>query len=273
MNIVSVLFAQGLGPVIAGSMENFLLGCFILLPVGIWCVLMVGWMIQGDLEAIVGFPAILLMVMLAYWTSTSPNTALTWLIFLSVTLSCVLYPVFQRIFEKHEVRSLDVEQVLEAMALLEMQPTNYLRRANLADLLQHLGQRELALGQLRAAVEQAPKTVLHDERRKIRIWEQYLGPSPERVVCGRCKREPELGELRCNHCQFEYVSARISAGTLHHKGFRRTFVSWMTGLLVLLGIFAIPSFGPTATIVGVPLLLLFGGFMVFRAFQTKRALA
>lgn len=258
----------GLLPRIIERPNAFIFGCISIVLAVVVVTSMVGWMIMGELDPLVGIIASIVVIMVSYWTMQPPYDWMAPVLFFLLLGSFLAYPILTKWWNRQELKSIDADDVENLVEHLRLQPTNYLKMANLAQTLYDLRLVAYAIGIMHRALALAPKGVFTTERGKLKAWEDFTPLDLRNLIqCRHCGATPNPDDILCPKCQADYLGAHFRRGTMGHTGFRRTVVGWSTGLLLLFAMISVTAYGPMATIVGVPLMLFAGGLVVWRTWH------
>src|SRR5687768_314904 len=114
---------------------GFVSALLIWLPLGLWVVSLVQWMIQDELDILVGIVGIGVAIGLMVLTARPPDKRLPPVIFVCVIATVVLFPVVRQALLRRSLASMDNEIVERAYRLLKEKPANIGSEVKIASVL------------------------------------------------------------------------------------------------------------------------------------------
>lgn len=213
-------------------------GCFVWIPIAVWVVSIIHWMVSGDIEFLMGFLAICVAIMLGAITLNPPAQNLSPLIFLVVVLTVVMFPMARYAVSRHALIAIDIEQMEAAFAEYTRHPSNSFAALRLAELLFGRGCQAHAVALGRKALVGLPMNVYVAENRLVSSW-QARTPSEKLVAesyCPRCGSSNKVEDLRCRNCMAPYVMDLAKGRHYGWSSARSLICLWMAIVIAFLGI-------------------------------------
>jgi hypothetical protein len=247
-------------------------GFIVWIPVAVWVLGMVQWMIQGDLDVISGMLGSILAVVLGLFTMWPPVPALAPLFLFSVIAIIALYPFVRNILEKRAHVQIDVEAVERAYDSLDEKPGNFGARWRLAQVLYTRGVNGHAVAIAEDLLQGADAQVFHDEMRILARWREDVRPDTIRALpCMECHTMCDPGELYCPRCNSKFLLDYAKGRWLGRRSVRRLIALWVAGVAGLVGVpTAATALPASAGVFVVPLLMLIAVLIVWRAFGSHQ---
>lgn len=251
------------------------LGCFagilVWIPIAIWVVSMIHWMVLGEIDAGHGIVSILLAVTLGFFTSNPPIPEMAPVFFLLVLATVVVFPYLRSAFRRHELAMIDVESMEGAYEALVQKPDNdgaLLRIATIAYSRALPGHAvriaERALANLPAQHYKSETAMVADWKRKITDPEHFRP-----VPCQSCGKMVNPGEIVCAGCGSRFLIDYARGAWVSVELAKKLLASWMALILIAVGIPSAVRWLPPGFAVFVILCLLLGGaWIALQAFRS-----
>ncbi|MEQ1936349.1 MAG: tetratricopeptide repeat protein, partial [Fimbriimonadaceae bacterium] len=150
---------------------TILIGCMVWLPVGIWTISMIQWMITGDVDPLVGILSIGIGLVLGGYTMMTKDTHLRPYFVIAAMSMVIFYPILNKLKNDRENSNLDLEIMERAYEQLGSNPKHLGAQFRIARTLQMKGHLEEAVALLRRTTEGLPKRLIEPEVRTLRQWE------------------------------------------------------------------------------------------------------
>src|SRR5438045_8639307 len=99
---------------------SFGLGCLTWVPLAIWILAMVRWMVAGDIDVVLGIVGIFVAVTLGYVSINLPSPHYSLYAFCCAAVTVVIFPFVSKGMKFRSLRSLDVESTGRAYADMGM---------------------------------------------------------------------------------------------------------------------------------------------------------
>ena len=251
----------------------FALGCLVWVPVAVWTVSMVGWMVHGEIEALYGVLALAAIYAMAYLTTRPPDPVFSPFLFVGVLGTVVMYPVFRRSFEGRANRRIDLDLIAGAYETLAVKPDNVGPRIRMAEIVASRGMYATAVQILEPCVPSMAATVFPNELKAYASWRaaawdaNAYAPLP----CPACGMRNPPGELYCRRCRGPFVLDRARGAWLGSGVSRRWLSSWLVGTLVVVGVPLVAHSGwpPAVVFVVVVSMMVSGLYVLVKAFGER----
>jgi hypothetical protein len=247
-------------------------GFIVWIPVSVWVMGMVNWMIQGDLDFISGLLGSTVAIVLGVFTMWPPVPALAPLFLFSIIAIIALYPFVRDILEKRAHVQIDVEAVERAYESLDEKPGNFGARWRLAQVLYTRGVTGHAVAIAEDLLEGADQQVFHEELRILGRWREDIRIDASRALpCLECHAMNDPGELYCRRCNGKFLLDYARGRWFGRRSVRRLISLWAAGVAGLVGVpTAATSLSPNTSVVVVPLLMLVSVLIIWRAFGPQK---
>jgi hypothetical protein len=244
-----------------------ILGCLVWMPIAVWVISLIHWMIMGELEIPIGIVGVVLGFGLGY-TALKPPENMQFLSPLAVFLvvgTVVLYPFLRNTFERHQLRGLDCDSVEKAYLAIGQQPTSPFAKFKLAEGIYRLGMIGHAVAIADSVMAYIPERAATDEFRTLRRWKQ-AGVPPETnrpIPCVECHTPCQPGWTHCKTCGAPFLLDRVK-GRILPKGHARLLIAiWAAIVAPLIGIPAATALKPVLAVPAIVLIIgLSVGFIV-----------
>jgi hypothetical protein len=212
-------------------------GCLVWIPVTIWIVALIGWMIQGEVDVLIGFCGLALGVGIGALAFVSRNQEIApYLLFASISMLLIV-PLIRAFANKRELAQMDVEQIEKGYDQLDEKPDNVGAKFRIAKMLYQRGAVEQAVAIADKALEGLPKAIFEDEHRTVRTWKRTIvNAKATQVTCLRCGASNKLGDLYCYRCQGPLMLFYARGSWVHPVIFRRVLIVWMAAMVSIVGI-------------------------------------
>ena len=177
-------------------------GCFVWIPIAVWIISMVHWMISGEVETLFGLITIGVAIGLGMVAVNPPGPSLSPLIFCAVCATVLFFPLARLAMNRHALASIDIEQLEKYYAALLARPDNAGALIRLAELLYIRGfpSNAIALGE--KALVALPANLFRAEHKMVNAWKfQVSGRNSfAATTCLNCGHSNNPIDLHCQNC-------------------------------------------------------------------------
>ena len=210
-------------------------GCLIWVPLGVWIIALVGWIIQGEVDALGGIAGILIALVMGGMAWVSPEQAPYLLIgALSIV---ILFPIARALKDKRELAQIDLHQLERAYEQLSLKPDNVGAKIKIAKTLYDRGAHEHAAAVVEKAIKGLPKQIYEEEHRLVKQWRRGLVSNGSgELPCVVCNAKNKPGELFCYRCGAPFLLHYAKGHWVHPSVIRRLLVVWMAAMISIVGI-------------------------------------
>ena len=216
----------------------FFLGCLVWFPVAVWVLSLLQWMIQGDVEAWIGFPGILLAISLGVLTTWPPDPMLSPLLFTAVLGTVVLFPFVRNVMRNRAFAQFEYEQMETVHETLRMRPDNAASKFRLAEMLYKRGYVGQAIAMADEVLPQMPPHLFAAEHRVVNQWRHGMhDPAAMQIPkCPHCGHVSAPSSHLCDRCRRPFLLALVRSRWMGRGVALRMMGGWMVALLLLVGI-------------------------------------
>jgi hypothetical protein len=248
----------------------FITGCLIWIPIAIWVLSLVQWMITGDIDVVSGIVGIGIAIGLGFISLDASTKSYAPLTFVAVLATIFMYPFVRSSLTRKELKSIDVEALERAYQALGLKPNNPVSKFAIARRVYALGMPGHAVKIAESALAYLPETHFLDEHRTLRNWKAsvtnpaYFTP----IACVECHTPNPPGNIHCAACGAPFLLDRARGKFVSGPLGRRLLAAWIGMVAVLAGIPATSLLPPIGQIAAILLLLAVAGVVLYLAFRT-----
>lgn len=215
---------------------ELILALVIWLPIIVWSILLIHWMVSGDISAETGVGAICIAVTLGYFTVNPPHPSFGIISGIALLLTGVFAPLVRARANKRLNRQLDMERLAKAYEAFGNNPDNLGPQFSLAEILVEFGLTGHAIPLADDVVARMPKRMISSENLQIRNWKMRPESNQTQPIrCPNCKATHAPGAANCRSC-----GSRIYLETLRRGNFGKDlnpiFAAWLLLVVVAMGI-------------------------------------
>lgn len=253
-----------------GNVLTGLTGCLVWLPLIVWTVLIIGWMITAEIDIVVGILALLMVLAMGVLAFNSPTPILPPLLFVAGLGTLVMLPVARLAMNKAELKSFEQESMERAYELLGTNPRNIGGKLRMARALYNHGHAALAAEVAEKALQGMSETTFREEWKNVREWRAAApGPAPATIRCVHCGYQNASEQMFCQGCGERYLLAYVQGRTVAPGLKGKLIAGWFAAMLAMVGIpVAATTLAPALALVAI--LLLLGGAVAILYFAFRR---
>ncbi len=259
-----------LGDQIRTNPYTFLAGCVSVIPVAIWVISMINWMIMGEVDGIFGTLAITVAIILGFFTIVPPRPDLGPLFLVGIVAMICMWPVLKASADlrlNHIAKLDELDRAYERLGLGRRDPGAIFK---LAAACYSLKMRGPAIVMAEEVLPKLDVKYFADQHSMYREW-KTVPPVPgmfSPTKCPACRLANGPGIPFCPHCgEPQYL-------TIAEKGWKpnsftfKILGAWVAGTSVLIVIPVIGSSSwPVPLKLGLILVLVAAaGYALVRAF-------
>ncbi len=225
--------------------ERFLIALGIALPMIVWVIAVVHWLIDGLIEIAHGAAAILLALCLMAIAIWVPVAEVRVAIFVSVLATLAVFPFAYSQYARLQFLEVDEDDLARAHEAFALNPGNAAARFEIARLLWLYGLRgqaitiaEVAAGALPDVrdeiLNRSVKDLFHAEIRKLESWKREADKAKDfhPAECVRCKARNPLDAIACVRCGAPYLLDLARKRTVKSKLVGKLVVTWIIAATV-----------------------------------------
>ena len=250
---------------------GFVGACMVWIPVTIWIIAVVHWMIGGELDAVTGCLSLCVAFALGYFTSNPPQPWIGHLFFYTTIGTVAVFPFVRSGFQARQLAAMDVDLMREAYELLRSKRNNsgiILKMSRILADKKHYGH---AIPVAELALQGLPAAHFHLEIAEVKGWKAMINPLHKyNLYCKKCDTMSPGGTLFCPKCDHELLMDLVTFNVMPAGKSRKLLMAWLI-LASLILIIPLAStmlpIGPAIVLIGAVLAL--GGFVAVRAVFTE----
>lgn len=248
-------------------------GCLSIIPLAVWAVSVIHWMIMDEMDFLFGTVAILCAVLLGLVVMSPPDPMYSPIAFVGIILLMIVFPIVKRQLDRRELVAIDVEQIEAAYQMLAEKPDNASAMFKLAERLYHRGLVAHAIGVGERALSNMPQSLFPEENRAVNKWKHTVKPTTQTLPCLECGRQNVGANVYCEGCGAAYLALYARGRWLGSALALRLVAAWVAAMVTLVGLpFTLKSIDDTVMVVALCVLqLVLAGMLVWRAFIYKEA--
>lgn len=250
--------------------ESFLSAFIVWVPVAIWIISLVNWMVTAEIDMVSGIMGIMLAIAVGFLAVNPPHPSLAPVFVVIAVVTIAVAPVTRAAMNRAALQSIEVEAIERAYEMLSTKPDNFGAKIRLARALWGKGIRSHAVAIADGALRNAPEQMFTDEHRMLKQWKSSEDESPgvQRIRCVDCGVPNSPGGMFCSRCGAPFLLDYAQGKWVKSGVIKRVTAGWIAAVVALV---AIPSAAvllpPVASIIIVPVVLFVGGWMLFSAFR------
>jgi len=250
--------------------ESFMSAFIVWVPVAIWIISLVNWMVTAEIDTVSGVLGIMLAVAVGFLAVNPPHPALAPVFVIIAIVTVAVAPVTRAAMNRAALQSIEVEAIERAYEMLSTKPDNFGAKIRLARALWGKGIRSHAVAIADGALKNAPEQMFAEEHRMLKQWKAAEDDSPgvQRIRCVDCGVPNLPGGMFCSRCGAPFLLDYAQGKWVKSGVIKRVTAGWIAAVAALV---AIPSAAvllpPVASIIIVPVVLFIGGWMLYSAFR------
>jgi hypothetical protein len=220
---------------------SFIAGWAAWVPLCIWIVALVHWMIGGEIELLFGFAGIVAGFLLGFVAIVPPSPAISFVALGVISGTVVGFPVVRSVVNRKQLRAIDLETLERAYGSLSLRPDNIAAKFKIARLVWDMGYPGHALRIAEQCLVHAPQAFFNEEIKLVARWQRVpLNANAfDPLNCIECGQSNPAGNVRCAACGAPFLLHRAQGKILPGSLGRRLLVAWivMVGALAGSGLF------------------------------------
>jgi len=244
-------------------------GCLIWIPVIIGVVAMVGWVIQGEVDAIFGVTAILVLLTIGGMAMVTTNQKIAPYLLAGACSAVILFPIARSQSDKRALIKLDLEKLEKAYEDLKINPRNIGARFRVAKILHSRGLVDQAIVLAEESLKGAPRGVFEEEMQTLKGWKRHPIAQPvPGVTCLACGQKNKAGTAFCKGCGGPVLLYYAKGLWINPHSLRKVLLIWLAIMLPLVGMpIAKETLDSTKTVIISVLLLSISAVLVVLALK------
>ncbi|MBX3120116.1 MAG: tetratricopeptide repeat protein [Fimbriimonadaceae bacterium] len=257
------------------SVETIAGMCLVWVPIAIWCIMMINWMIVGEIETLAGLVGLGFGVTLGVLSVNPPDPGLRPLFFAAAVITLILTPITRLTMDRMALASFDIEAIERAYEMLRSKPDNYAAKLRLAKALYNKGLILHAVAICEEALRPASDVTFSEEKYMLKRWKGQIGmvQNPTRDIrCINCNELNEPGHILCKKCGHAFLLSYAKGQFIKPSIAKRLVACWMFAMMAILGIpLSLTAFAPLVAIGVIIFLFVVGTYFLIRAFRDDKA--
>lgn len=259
-----------LGDQIRSNPYAFAAGCVAFIPVAVWVISMINWMIMGEIDGIFGTLSISVAIALGYFTAAPPRPELAPLFLLGILAMICLWPVIKSSADlrlNHVARLDELDRAYERLSLGKRDPGALFK---LAAACHSLKMRGPAIVIAEEVLPKLDPKYFADQHRLYQEWKS-IPPYPGMFAptkCPNCRVENGPGLPFCPHCGEPQYLTIAERGWKPNSLTFRVLGAWMAGtaVLVMIPVIGASSWPVPLKLSLIVLLVVVAAYALIRAF-------
>ncbi len=249
--------------------------CLVWIPVAIWVVMLVNWMIVGEIDGLMGVIGIGFMITLALMAVSPPAPGMGPFFLGAAILTLIATPITRFSMDRRALNSIDIETIERAYEMLRQRPDNYAAKLRLARALYNKGLIAHAVAIGEAALQPAPDIAFSEEKYMLKRWKGQLtmvqNPTTN-IRCINCGEFNEPGQIMCKKCGHAFLLSYAKGQFMKPSIARKLVACWLFAMMAMIGIpLSVTTLSPAGAIATILLLFACGTYFVVRAFRDDKA--
>jgi len=246
-----------------------LIGCLAWLPLAVWIMACVHWLIGGDIDVWTGFAGIVLALGLGYEAINPPVPQLAPLTVVAVFITVIMFPFVRTAMDKKALKAIDIENLEKAYNALALRPDNVMAKLRVAKQLWILGVCGHAIRIVESQLPHMPHNFFMEDIRMLKKWHmmkveaRYFNP----ITCAECQTDNEGGLIFCRQCGAPFLLNFVKGKVVGSRLGKKLISTWISLIAVLIGIPAAKALPTVPSVIVILFMMVFSTFMVFMAFR------
>lgn len=247
----------------------FFAGCLVWIPLAVWTVQVVHWMVMGEFDFLMGLLSLFAALLLGVITVHPPYPAMGPITFLFVVALVCIYPSLRSMADHHALRAIDGEQLDKLRHNVLVNPANFAAKFRMAEILHDRGLIAQAIAIAEDAVAAVPPSAIVREKSLIKSWTTRSKNAhiSRPLECHNCGTSVPLNAINCPSCGEFYLRSYVT-GFARADGSHRLVTTWAV-LTIITMLVALSSkyLSPAVNAFVIPSALIGGGLLLFRTFK------
>ncbi|MBS1722237.1 MAG: zinc ribbon domain-containing protein [Armatimonadetes bacterium] len=246
--------------------------CFIWIPIAVWVVSMIGWIVAGEVETIYGVAAIGCSVGMGLVAAFPPFPALSPALFVLAVAMVVFYPFVRAAANRRALATIEIEQLSKFYDMLQEKPDNWPVMLRLAEILYRRGLPGPALALADRALASMPQTLFRSEHNMVATWRLEVGQAGDLgrpLACLHCGAPNPPGGIHCQKCGAPYLIDLARGRWLGKNTAQQVVVAWIGLGIAFVGIPLAARTSTASPMLAIALIVLqvaLGGLLVYKAY-------
>ncbi len=249
------------------------IGCAALIPLAVWTVAVISWMIMGEMDFLFGVVALLCAFLLGIVVMMPAEPIFAPIAFCGILVLMIVFPIVRRQLDRRALVAIDVEQIEGAYEMLSHKPDNASAMFKLAERLYYRGLVGHAIGIGERALSNMPQSMFPEENRAIQKWKHGVkDPNAfKSLPCLECGHRNGTACLHCESCGSAYLALYARGKWLGTTLAMRLVAAWVAAMVALVGLpLTVSTVKELPLVVALSVIqLAVAGLLIWRAFIYK----
>lgn len=251
----------------------FVSGCLVWVPVAVWVLSLIQWMVLDEIDVLFGIPGVMAGVMLGAATMSPPHPSLSPLFLAVAFLTVLLFPGLRTSLNRRALHRIDVESLAGAYKALAMKPDNVGLLLKAARIVSAKGLPAHAAAVAESALQGLPTHLFEAELRELGVWRaqaQYPGV-PQQVSCLECGAQNPPAGLHCRGCHAPYLLHWVEGRWVDGRRAGKFVSTWIAAVGALVAIpYVAMTLNPGLALAATVAILATVGALLWAAFRSPR---
>lgn len=207
------------------------------IPLTIWILSMVQWIISGELDGLTGFVGIASAAVIAGTIFKPPIPVLSPLLCVVSYLTVLAYPSMKNLFNHAQLVQIELDILHNAYSGLQEKPDNVGLRLKVARLIYGRGLVGPAIVLAESTLKNLPVGPFDAEQKMLNDWKQQIGnvSTFRSLPCLECGFTNSAGEISCKKCGAPFLLHYAQGKWIGPDLGRRVISGWGALLLTIVG--------------------------------------
>lgn len=241
------------------------------IPIAVWIISLIHWMIQGEVDGLLGFIGIVIGVGLGVLTVNPPNPDLAPVVFLAIVATMAFFVPLRNAMNSRALVALDMSLIERAYLQLEHKPNDFGARMRIAKMIYQRGLFGHAITIAEEALKHMPEEFFLEEHKMVQRWKgSEYAPSQFRALpCVECGMGNPPGSFHCSRCGSRFLLDQAKGKWVGRTMARKLMAGWATLMavfvLIPLAATSLPPVSAVVTVAGIGILVLIVLYVAFFA--------
>lgn len=216
---------------------SFLAGWAAWLPLCIWIIALVNWMIIGEIDVLFGLAGIGAGLLLGFLAIIPPAPIYSYVALIIISGTVMTFPLARSALNRRQLKAVDLETLERAYHALTLRPDNTAAKFKIARLVYDMGYPGHAIRIAEGCMANAPQSFFMEEHRLLAHWRrlQLTSKAFEPLPCVECHLPNQPGNIKCAACGAPFLLQRAQGKILPGSMGKRLLIAWIVMVGALAG--------------------------------------